>query len=346
MVEGNTVHDNQGNGIRLGGSNDIQIVSNSVYNNTGINVSIIGFSAFGIPTDNVSVVSNNIGLDATGTPTTNNNMGIAIQGNPANVIIGGTSPSDANRIVANKGSGISVLEFEAPAMSVSIQPQKVSILGNSIYNTSPASNPSEGAGLGIDLMVGVDTDPSPDGQPNTFTNVGPDANDNGDSDTGPNNYINFPTLNSVTQDGTTATINFNLDASDSPTNQYRIEFFSNDTADPSGYGEGQTFLGYTTVSNGTNQLANLTLPSGFNLSNKSISATTTAIDNTTTSGFGSTSEFSPLVTATSTTVSTPTTTPTNLASTGQSNLVLTLISILSLGGAGFFLFKRWRSIGA
>ena len=56
-------------------------------------------------------------------------------------------------------------------------------------------------------------------------------------------------LTSATQTGTNAEINFNLDAADGENDQYRVEFFSNDTPDPSGYGEGQTFLGSTTVTN-------------------------------------------------------------------------------------------------
>ncbi|MFO0971248.1 MAG: right-handed parallel beta-helix repeat-containing protein [Candidatus Saccharimonadales bacterium] len=249
-IENNIIHDNEANGIEISASENIQVVGNTIYNNQDVSISVFGMSLFGIVTDDVSITGNKVGLDINGTPTPNNPVGINVFGDPTNVIIGGTSPADANHIASSTGSGITTMGFDVPAMSLSGSPQKVSILGNSIYDTSPASDPSTGAGLGIDLMVGIETDSIPDGIPNTYTSSGPTPNDPTDSDTGPNNYINFPTLNSVTQDGTTATINFNLDAADSPTDQYRVEFFANDQADPSGYGEGQTFLGFATVSNG------------------------------------------------------------------------------------------------
>ena len=225
----------------------------------------------------------------------------------------------------------------------------ISILGNSIHdNLSNDSFLLSESGLGIDILDAEMSD-------NSSNTTGPTPNDPSDSDTGPNNYINFPVLNSVEQNGSTASINFNLDAADGENDQYRVEFFSNDTPDPSGYGEGQTFLGSATVTNGNNQLATLTLPSGTNLANKSISATTTAIDSNATSGFGSTSEFSQIVTATQTLIpspepTTPTSSPTsstsnptpatNLASTGDNlKLLLLIASLLLLGGMGL-LAKR------
>ena len=67
---------------------------------------------------------------------------------------------------------------------------------------------------------------------------------------------------------------------------FTVEFFANPTGDPSGSGEGQTFLGNTQVrtnASGTaniNQLLSVTVQSGY------------AISSTATSPLGSTSEFS------------------------------------------------------
>lgn len=168
-------------------------------------------------------------------------------------------------------------------------PQSTTILGNSI--TDSTAGPLN-SGLGIDLFEATDTSGPPDFVPESFSEMGVTLNDTGDSDTGPNNYMNYPVINSASQNLLNLNVNFDLDAADSPTNQYRVEFFANDTADPSGYGEGQTFLGYTTLSPGSNQDVSITLPTGTNLTGKVLSATTTAIDNTTDSGFGGTSEFS------------------------------------------------------
>ncbi len=296
---------------------------------------ISGNGAFGLFPDNTEdlvIQGNIIGPDWKGDPIPSSHQlgGIGfppINGPFINTLVGGTNAGEGNLIAHNKGTGISLVSIYFGPTHVG-DPNSISILGNKIFNNDTNSSYvlSE-SGLGIDLV-------SADMMTATLTSSGPTPNDPTDSDTGPNNYINFPILNSVTQDGTNATINFNLDAADSPTNQYRIEFFANDQADPSGYGEGQTFLGYTTVSNGTNQLANLTLPSGLNLSNKSISATTTAIDNTTNSGFGSTSEFSPIVLASVTNPPTnpptnsnqSTNTNTNLASTGSNTTAYALLA--------------------
>lgn len=88
----------------------------------------------------------------------------------------------------------------------------------------------------------------------------------------------------------TATGYFALSSNTSLTSTHRttftVEFFANPTGDPSGSGEGQTFLGNTQVrtnASGTaniNQLLSVTVQSGY------------AISSTATSPLGSTSEFS------------------------------------------------------
>jgi len=214
-------------------------------------------------------------------------------------------------------------------------------LGNSIYGSSVGSLDGVGtSGLGIDLYrLVVDNSLNPD----SLVNDGPTLNDLSDTDTGPNNYINFPVINSAIQNSTALTVNFDLDAADSTDGNYRVEFFSNDAADSSGYGEGQTYLGATTVANGTAQEATLTLANGTDLTGKSITATTTAINNTTASGFGATSEFSEAIAAL---VTTPATTDTdNLADTGTS-VWLYGAGILSILSVGVYLGFRRSNLGA
>jgi hypothetical protein len=76
-------------------------------------------------------------------------------------------------------------------------------------------------------------------------NDGVTPNDPLDVDTGPNNFQNYPTLASASGSptGTTVTGTFNS----TPNTTFVLEFFSNTAADPSGYGEGQYFLGSATV---------------------------------------------------------------------------------------------------
>ena len=79
------------------------------------------------------------------------------------------------------------------------------------------------------------------------------ANDTGDADTGPNNLQNFPKLTSVSNGGGMTTINGTLNSTANKT--FRIEFFANDAINPTGYGEGQTFAGFTNVT--TNASGNI-----------------------------------------------------------------------------------------
>lgn len=94
--------------------------------------------------------------------------------------------------------------------------------GNAIHSNSIFSN----TGLGIDLQVN-----------------GVTPNDLGDGDTGANNQQNFPVLIGAASGSTIVTGTLNSTANTT----FRIEFFSNTACDPSGYGEGRTFLGSTNV---------------------------------------------------------------------------------------------------
>lgn len=296
-VQGNLVHNNAGN-IGAFGSSNVTITDNIVFNSDSIsNISVSGFSGFGLATDMVSVRGNNVGylLDGSAAPQ-DDAIGIYVNGDPSQVTLGGTQAGQGNRVRGQGLAGIAITSLTVQAFEVTATPN-VTILGNTVTGTS-VSVLSPNSGLGIDLGEGIDTDESPDGAPNTFNEIGPTVNDANDADTGPNNYMNFPVLNNFTQNGNQASVNLDLDAADSLNGQYRIEFFANDAPDASGYGEGQTYLGYVDISNGAGQDVTFTLPSSSSLAGKSISATTTAIDNESASGYGSTSEFSQVVSPT------------------------------------------------
>jgi ELWxxDGT repeat protein len=161
-----------------------------------------------------TIQGNLIGTDAAGVaPLGNAHDGIRLLATTGPNQIGGTATGAGNHIAFNGGNGIS---FQAGYYYPN---SGTPILGNSIFSNG---------GMGIDL--GED---------------GPTVNDVGDPDTGPNNDQNSPVLQSVTGTGgaTTTQWSFNSDAN----TQFRLEFFASAAADPSGYGEGQTFLGSTNV---------------------------------------------------------------------------------------------------
>lgn len=163
-----------------------------------------------------------------------------------------------------------------------------SILGNSIHDNTGGSISS----LGIDLL-GNTNDFA------TFSDAGVTANDAGDADVTSNVLMNFPVIQSVTSTNGTATITYSLDINDAEPGAtgYRVEFFANDSDDPSGHGQGQTYLGSDTVAGDvTGQQVTITLPNGVDGS-KYITATTTMTD-ASDDGFGHTSEFAENVQAT------------------------------------------------
>src|SRR4029079_17498322 len=89
---------------------------------------------------------------------------------------------------------------------------------------------SSNGNVGIDLYSGA---------------LGVTPNDAGDADTGANHLQNFPVITSVISTGGTTTIKGTLDSTSS--SQFRIELFSNNACDPTGFGEGQNYLGFTNV---------------------------------------------------------------------------------------------------
>jgi len=125
------------------------------------------------------------------------------------------------------------------------------------------------AGLGIDL--GGD---------------GMTPNDATDPDTGPNDLLNFPDINSVVATATTTVVSGMLNSVPGVT--LTIQIFSSAACDPSSYGEGEVFEGWTTVTTGTGGTGNFSATIGKNLSGRYITATTS----TELSEGGMTSEFS------------------------------------------------------
>lgn len=168
-------------------------------------------------------------------------------------IVGGTAPGAGNRIAFAQTiySGVRLRD------SVT----RTAIRGNAIF--------SNGA-LGIDL--------------GTF---GTASNDLGDIDTGANNLQNFPVLVAATgRYLTTITGSLNSRASA----VFTIDFYGNAVADPSGFGEGQRYIGSATVQTAADGNVNFTVTLTNTVSvGDFISATAT-------DSAGNTSEFSAIAT--------------------------------------------------
>ncbi len=207
--------------------------------------------------NNAVIQGNWIGTDVSGTLNLSNGIyGILISG-PRNVTVGGDAP---NVIAFNGYSGVAVLTSGATNNFIS---------ANAIYGNKL---------LGIDL-IGA----SGYGAPN--------LNSSCNSDTaGPNQLQNYPVLTNVTSTTGNTTIQGYMPGA--PSTSYRLEFFANDSLDPSGFGEGQIYLGFLNLAASANctNLFSVTLPVGY-LGGKAICATATDQNN-------NTSEFSACFTAT------------------------------------------------
>jgi hypothetical protein len=160
-----------------------------------------------------NVVQNNVigaMADDTAQGIPNQLNGILITSSSSRNVIGGTAAGASNTIAFNGKVGVDVASGT-----------KNSILSNSI-----ASN----GGIGIDL-----------GDNGVTTNGSKGA-------TGPNNYLQFPTFSSVVLNGSNLSVNGSVTGAKNTTET--VQFFANDAADPSGFGEGQTLVGTISVSIG------------------------------------------------------------------------------------------------
>jgi hypothetical protein len=210
-----------------------------------------GIGIFDSGTTGNAVQGNYIGTDVSGVlPLGNSRSGIAL-GDGLNNIVGGTNINAGNTIAFNNENGVVLYNDNGNA-----------ILSNSIHSN---------IGLGIDL--GDD---------------GVTPNDLTDADGGPNNLQNFPVITEVKSKTKGLEVKGTLLSS--LNTSFRLEFFSNNTCDTSGYGEGQTYLGSAQVKTNSSGQATfkITLPTSL-ASGAFITATATDLAN-------NTSEFSECIT--------------------------------------------------
>lgn len=233
----------------------------SVYDFGFAAVHIYGFgnrgASSGPPLARNNVIQGNfIGVAADGkTALGSTTVGIALQRDVAtNTLVGGTNSGEGNVIAFNGRR-----PYLSPGAIVG-DPSSI-ILGNSIFaNIGPA----------IDL-VGSD-------------HYGPVPNDPDDQDV----YQNYPIIDSVSFNSGSVQVSGKLISR--ANTAYRIEFFGNERADASGYGEGQHFLGFVNVTTDANGSAPFAVTLSATSSDKVISATAT--------GPKGTSEFSQAIPAT------------------------------------------------
>jgi hypothetical protein len=219
---------------------------------------------------NGSVIqTNRIGTNAAGTAAVPNHKGVEFGfwpgTQPGNVTVGGSKSGLGNLIAFNETTGVIV----QAVMS------KARITGNSIRANS---------GLGIDLYAFGSLPGA----------AGVSPNDNLDADGGGNNLQNFPVITAASSSSAGTHITGTLHSA--ANTAFTIELFSSAACDPSGFGEGEVFLGAVGASTDASGNATFdTLVSTIEQAGRVITAT--AAD-----ALGNTSEFSACATVSSTVV--------------------------------------------
>jgi parallel beta-helix repeat protein len=257
------------------------------------------------------VLGNFIGLDVSGKAAAPNGAyGVLIEGG-VNNLVGGAAPGEGNVISGNMLTGVAIRGDDATGNGVfgnvigltdEPTPQK---MGNKAYGVLVSDKASKNT-IGLDVAgfgntiafngeslehkghgVAVEAGTGNAIRANSiFENFGrgidlnldgPTLNDIGDSTVGANRGQDYPVVISRSAAGV---LTWELDSL--PNTSFHIDFFANEALDPSGFGEGKTYLGSKIVT--TDAHGRVTVASDY-AGAKLVSATATDFD-------GNTSEFS------------------------------------------------------
>lgn len=269
----------------IGDMDNTQISNNVISGNNDQGIYISGNTI-----EDTLITNNHIGTDTSNTlDLGNQNNGILIY-NSSNNIIGGPTASDGNYILYNDEYGISLITVDNNTIQNNIISDNTLDgirLGGSSNNIIKNIINSNGRN-GVNIYPGTSNLIS---QNSIYDNndlginlglEGVTLNDEGDIDTGANNQQNFPVINKVTKGSTIIEGNLNS----TPNTTFNIEFFYNDIADASNFGEGKNYLGSRVIT--TNASGNKSFKATFSQTLPD----STVISATATDPTNNTSEFS------------------------------------------------------
>jgi CSLREA domain-containing protein len=227
------------------------------------------------------VQGNYVGTNAAGSAALGNGGDGVHLNNASNNTVGGLTAGAGNVISGNAQHGVHLFLGSS---------------GNFVYGNSIGTDAAGNAALGNNTGVLIDGGGTGNelrrnsifannGLGIDLSGEGVTPNDAGDADAGPNNLQNFPLLSNATPSGGTTVVNGTLNSTAGSV--FNVEFFANTSCDPSGNGEGQTYLGEIplTTDGGGNVGFSFNTPAPVPLG-RFITATATGPG-------GNTSEFSP-----------------------------------------------------
>lgn len=239
-------------GTRATGNVGISASGSGIFN-AGKNTSILnnvvsGHGGFGVGifdgATGAIVRGNKIGVGADGATSVPNSDHGVYINNASNNTVGGAGAGEANVIFFNR-VGVTV--------------------GSGVGNAIRGNRIGKNTALGIDL-----------------NSNGVSLNDTGDADAGANNGQNFPVLTSASNLNGSTTIQGTLNSR--PNQTYTIDFYASSAPHATSYGEGETYLGSTTVTTNASGNVSFSVPVAHSAG--------TSLSATATSGTGDTSEFS------------------------------------------------------
>ncbi len=324
-VAGDTALGNANDGIHIeGGSSNNLIGGSTAAARNIVSANDDGIAVAGPGTSGNVIKGNYIGTNAAGTAALGNvDDGIVIYSDASNTTIGGDAPGEGNLVSGNGSDGIQVGSATTTVSDITIQGN---LIGTDATGTSALANTQTGIDVedGTNILIGgisasagntiafnnvngIEANPGINSSllSNTIfanTGLGIDRdvdgvtlNDAGDADA----VQNYPVLTSALTDVSSIIIDGSLNSKASTT--FRIEFFASAAADATGYGEGETYLGFTTVT--TDGAGNATfstpiaaaVPAGQFI-------TATATEDLGGGNYGDTSEFAQNVVATASSI--------------------------------------------
>ncbi|HJR05874.1 MAG TPA: Calx-beta domain-containing protein [Pyrinomonadaceae bacterium] len=249
---------------------------------------------------------NLIGTDAAGTTAIPNlGDGLTIRNNGGNNLVGDQSVLGRNVISGNGQFGLSLNNNSNRVLSnyIGVGADGTTALGNTrsgVLINSRDGNALTANAIAFNTQNGILVNFFNTGTGNKFVAnsiysnggagielgaAGVAPNDAGDADTGANNLQNFPIISIASANGGNTAVSGSLNST--PNTTFDIQYFLNQTCDPSGNGEGQFFVGTSPVTTdaGGNTDINVLL---FAAAQPGMFLTATATDPA-----GNTSEFSP-----------------------------------------------------
>jgi len=258
-------------GMRLSGTRGVVVggtapgARNIISGNAKNGLELVG-GINGTPCRNVVVQGNFIGTDVSGTSALPNGGGILLNA-ASDALVGGTSAEARNIISGNTGHGMEMVGLGSPNRvqgnfiglnvfgtgALGNAKHGIYIVSNNSDNNIGGSEPGAGNRIAFNGGSGIAAERYLGGavlSNSIFANrgLGIDNAENGVDQRSTSDFQQLPKITSVSTSANQTTISGTLTTrSDGGNSPFTIQFFSNSTPDPSGYGEGQTFVGEVNV---------------------------------------------------------------------------------------------------